>query len=700
MNTVLILSLFLLPVFTASAGDAVAGNPLLEKWETPFGVPPFEQIENRHYVPAFEQSIKAHQEEIIAITADPQAPTFANTIEALDRSGALLSKVRHVFYGLLGARTDDEMNEIAKTVSPMMSAHMDNILLDEKLFFRIRTVHEKGEKLTVEQQAMLEEYYQDFVRGGANLAAKQKDELRSINEKVSLLTLQFGQNILKEDNRFQMVLDKQEDLSGLPDRVVEGAAKAAKERGLEGKWVFTLHKPSLIPFITYSDRRELREKMFRGYVERGAHGDKLDNREIIKKIIALRIGKAKLLGYKTYADFALARRVAATPENVYKLLHKLWKPALAVAHREAADLQKLIDEEGGDFKLQAWDWWYYSEKVRKQKYDLDEKELRPYFELGRVQQGVFKLAGKLWGVRFVERKDIPTYHQDVNAFEVQEEDGTHLGVFYTDFYPRASKRGGAWCGTYRDSHKHGGKKVYPVVNNVGNFSMPTADKPALLSFEEVTTLFHEFGHALHVLFNDTTYLRTADAVRVDFVELPSQIMENWASEPEVLKMYARHYETGKPIPDKLIDKLEKSGTFNQGFATVEYLAASFLDMDWHTAAHGESVDVDAFEKAALNKIHLLPEVVSRYKSPYFRHIFSGGYYAAGYYSYIWAAVLDADAFEAFKEAGLFDRKTAAAFREHILSKGGSEDQMEMYRRFRGAEPKIEPLLKRRGLMGE
>ena len=696
MYTALALSLFALPLLTVSG----AVNPFLQEWNTPFGVPPFDLIENRHYVPAFESGIKAHQQEIAAIAANPEKPSFANTIEALDRAGGQLARAQNVFYGLLSAHTDDEMNEIAKQVSPLMSTHMDNILLDELLFARLSAVHRKKNELelTVEQQTLVEEFYQDFVRGGANLDAEGKKELRSLNEKLALLTLEFGQNILKEDNRFLMVLERKEDLSGLPERVIDGAAKAAKERGQEGKWVFTLHKPSLLPFITYSNRRDLREKMFKGYVERGAHGDDLDNRELIKQIVSLRTRKANLLGHKTYADFALARRMAGSPDKVYELLHKLWKPALKVARKEAAEFQSVIEAEGGEFKLEAWDWWYYAEKVRKQKFDLDDKELRPYFELGRVQQGAFDVAGRLWGIKFVERKDIPTYHKDVKAFEVTEEDGTHLGIFYTDFFPRESKRGGAWCGTYRDSHKHHGKKVYPVVNNVGNFSMPTADKPALLSFEEATTLFHEFGHALHVLFTDTVYLRTAGAVRVDFVELPSQIMENWASEPEVLKMYARHYETGEPIPDELIAKLEKSGTFNQGFGTVEYLAASFLDMDWHSAVHGESIDVDAFEKAALDKLNLLPEVVTRYKSSYFRHIFSGGYYAAGYYSYIWAAVLDADAFEAFKEAGLFDRKTAASFRRNILSRGGSEDQMEMYRRFRGADPKIEPLLKRRGLM--
>jgi peptidyl-dipeptidase Dcp len=363
-------------------------------------------------------------------------------------------------------------------------------------------------------------------------------------------------------------------------------------------------------------------------------------------------------------------------------------------------MQKMADSEGGKFKLASWDWWYYAEKVRKARYDLDDKELRPYFEVNRVRQGAFDVATRLYGITFVERKDVPVYHKDVKAFEVLDADGTHLGLFYTDYFPRASKRGGAWCGTYRDSHRRDAKKVYPVVNNVGNFSMPTAEKPALLSFEEVTTLFHEFGHALHVLFNDTKYVRTADAVRVDFVELPSQIMENWAAEPAVLKMYARHYETEAPIPDELIAKLQQSATFNQGFGTVEYLAASLLDMDWHATNHEGEIDVDAFEKKTLDKIGLVPEIISRYRSSYFRHIFSGGYYAAGYYSYIWAAVLDADAFEAFKENGIFDQRTAAAFRTHVLSKGGTEDQMILYKRFRGADPKIEPLLKRRGLLGE
>jgi peptidyl-dipeptidase Dcp len=704
MNRFLLLVTLLAMPLSLSAEEALVTpeNPFFGAWTTPFGVPPFEEIKHAHFLPAMVRGMAEHDAEVQDIVANPDPPTFANTIEALERSGEMLGRVRQVFYGLLSARTDDELNQIAEEVSPMLSRHYDNILLNQALFGRVKAVYEKrdGLSLSVEARTLLEETWQDFIRGGANLDAREQDELRAINEKLSVLTLQFGQNILKEDNGFQLVLEQEEDLAGLPERVVSGGARAAQEAGLSGKWLFTLHKPSLFPFMTYSTRRDLREKLYRGYIERGANGNALDNRKLLVDIIALRSRKATLFGFKNYAEFALSRRVAGTPENVSKLLTKLWQPALARAKSELAEMQALADREGATFKLASWDWWFYAEKVRKARYDLDDQELRPYFELGRVQQGAFDVAHKLYGIRFVLRRDVPTYHEDVKVFEVLDADGTHLGLFYTDFFPRASKRGGAWCGTYRDSHRRNGKKVYPVVNNVGNFSMPTAGKPALLSFEEVTTLFHEFGHALHVLFNDTRYVRTADAVRVDFVELPSQIMENWASEPEVLKMYARHYETGEPIPDELIAKMQRSATFNQGFGTVEYLAASILDMAWHTADIEGDVDVMAFEEEVLGQIGLIPEIVSRYRSPYFRHIFSGAYYAAGYYSYIWAAVLDADAFEAFKENGLFDRKTASAFREHVLSRGGSEDQMLLYKRFRGADPKIEPLLKRRGLIEE
>jgi len=676
--------------------QAVVANPFFEAFDTPFGVPSFEKIEKAHFMPALTKAMEEQRQEIAAIVDNPDPPAFENTVDPLDRSGSLLSKVMSVFFGLRGTNTDDEMEKIAEEFMPQLSKHQDDIFLDERLFDRIRTVYEKKETLSLntEQSTLLEEYYQDFVRGGANLDAEGKAKLREINKELSLLTLNFGQNVLKETNRFKMVLDKEEDLSGLPDRVVAGAAQAAKDRGHEGKWVFTQHKPSLIPFLQYSDCRELREKMFKGYIERGNYDDELDNKENVSKIAVLRFEKAHLLGHKTYADFALDRRMARTPAGVYDLLNKLWEPALAAAKREASELQELIKKDGHDFKLEPWDWWYYAERLRKAKYDLDENELRPYFDLENVRNGVFDLATRLYGVQFMERTDIPIYDPEAKVFEVKEGDGAHIGLLYVDYFPRASKRGGAWCGGFREQSKKDGKKITPIVTNVGNFSKPTADKPALLSFDEVNTLFHEFGHAIHSLFSDVTYegLR----VKTDFVELPSQVMENWAVEPEFLKMYARHYETGEAIPDHLIEKIRQSRFFNQGFETVEYLAACFLDMDWHMLTEPIEQDVNGFEDRSLGKIGLIPEIVVRYRSPYFNHVFSGDYYSAGYYSYVWAPVLDADAYEAFKEAGLFDRQTAQSFRDNILSRGGSEDPMVLYKRFRGAEPDITPLLKRKG----
>jgi peptidyl-dipeptidase Dcp len=512
-----------------------------------------------------------------------------------------------------------------------------------------------------------------------------------------MLSIQFGENILNENNRYELVLDKTEDLSGLPNAVVASASAAARESGHDGKWVFTLHKPSLIPFLQYSDRRDYRELLFKGYIERGNHNDSLDNKQIFSKMAALRVRRANLLGYPTHAQYILEENMAQIPQNVYDLLNKLWKPALARAKKEAEDLQSLIDAEGGNFKLQPWDWWYYSEKLKKVKYDLDEEELRPYFQMENVRRGVFDLATKLFGITFTERKDIQVYHQDVTVFELKEADGTHIGILYTDYYPRASKRGGAWMNEYRIQSNIGGNKITPIITNVGNFSKPTANEPALLSLDEVLTLFHEFGHALHGLLSDCTYPKLAGTnVARDFVELQSQIMENWALEPEMLKTYAKHHKTGEPIPDELIEKIKRSNKFNQGFATTEYLAAAFLDMDWHTLSVAEEKDAINFENKAQRRIGLIPEIVVRYRSPYFRHIFSGGY-SSGYYSYIWAEVLDADAFQAFREAGIFNRETATKYRNFILARGGTEDAMILYKKFRGAEPTIEPLLERRGL---
>jgi peptidyl-dipeptidase Dcp len=509
-----------------------------------------------------------------------------------------------------------------------------------------------------------------------------------------MLRLKFEENVLKETNSFKLVVDKTEDLAGLSQTIIDGAADAAKKAKMEGKWVFTLQKPSMIPFLQYAQNRALREKLLKGYIMRGDNKNDYDNKIIVAKIAALRVERSNLLGYKTYADYALEQNMAKNPKTVYEFLNKVWKPALKVAKQERDAMQAMIKREGGTFKLEAWDWWYYAEKIRKEKYDLDENELRPYFLLDNVRKGAFDVAGKLYGLRFVERIDIPTYLDEVKVFEVQAKDGSHVGILYTDYFPRAGKRAGAWCGSFRRQEQNEGAFITPLMYNVGNFSRPAGDKPALLSLEEVGTLFHEFGHGLAGLLSRVTY-RGLGYPR-DFVELPSQIMEEWAFEPEVLKTYARHYKTDEVIPQGLIDKISNASKFNQGFATVEYLSASLLDMDWHTLTDSKPVDANAFEKKSLEKMQLIPEIVVRYRSPYFAHIFSSGY-SAGYYSYIWAEVLVQDAFQAFKEKGLFDQATATSFRKNILERGGTDDAMSMYVKFRGRKPTIEPLLEKRGL---
>jgi len=695
------LTLFLVNCAKEEKMKETSANPFFTEWTTPFGTPPFDQIKEEHYKPAFLEGMKRQKEEIQSIINNPEPPTFANTIEALEYSGSLLTKVENVFENLLSAHTNDTLQAIAKETAPLLSQHYDDIYLNTKLFERVKAVYEQKDNLdlTDEQQMLLTKYYKDFVRAGANLDETKKSRLREINQELSLLTLKFGENILKENNAFELVIENKEDLVGLPDNVIAAAAEAAKERGKEGKWVFTLHKPSMIPFLQYSPRRELREKIFKAYINRGNNNNEYDNKAIVARIIALRIEKANLLGYKTHADYILEENMAKTPANVYKLLNQIWEPALRKAKEEAQELQKLIKEEGHDFQLQPWDWWYYAEKLKKRKYDLSEEMLRPYFQLENVIQGAFTLANKLYGLQFVERTDIPKYHPDVRVFEVKEADGTHVGILYTDYFPRPSKEGGAWMNSFRKEYKINNQKITPIICNVGNFSKPTQDQPALLSYEEVSTLFHEFGHGLHGLLSDCTYRRVSGtAVPRDFVELPSQIMENWVGEPEMLQLFARHYQTGEPIPNSLIEKIKRARFFNQGFATVEYLAASFLDMDWHTLTEPvpEEKVID-FENQSLEKIGLIPQIIVRYRSPYFSHIFAGGY-SAGYYSYIWSEVLDADAFQAFKEKGLFDQETARSFRENILAKGGSEDPMTLYLRFRGAPPRVEPLLKRRGLL--
>lgn len=701
MNNTLTAFLLLICVLLAPAqqqgSDMNSVNPFYKEFDTPFGTPPFDKIKNEHFMPAFIKGMEAQKQEVNAVINDTLPPTFQNTIEVLDRTGDMLGRVSAVFFTLQGANTNDEIQKIANEVTPLLTKHQDDINLNEKLFRRVKTIYDAriSAGLDAEQMKLLEDYYSNFVRGGASLPAEKKDRFRAINEELSILCLKFDENVLKETNNFKLVVDKKSDLAGLPQSVIDAAAEAASKAGSQGKWLFTVKKPSMLPFLQYAKNRDLREKLLKAYIMRGDNNNEYDNKIIAAKIGALRVERSNLLGFKTYADFSLDRTMAKTPQNVYDLLNKLWEPALKNAKKECEEMQAIVKKEGGKFSIQPWDWWYYAEKVRKQKYDLDENELRPYFLMENVRKGVFDLAAKLYGIQFTERKDITTYSDEVTVFEVKEKDGTFIGLLYTDYYPRPGKQSGAWCGAFRSQERRGNAMITPLVTNVGNFSRPVGDKPSLLSREEVETLFHEFGHALNALFSNVTYKGLSTPG--DIIELPSQIMENWAFNPDVMKTYAFHYKTGKIIPQNLIEKMEKSSKFNQGFTTVEYLAACYLDMNWHTLTSTTPVETNAFEKESLNKIRLIPEIVSRYRSPYFLHIFSSSYYAAGYYYYIWAEVLDADAFEAFKEKGLFDQQTAKAFRDNILARLQADDAMKQYERFRGKKPSIEPLLKRRGL---
>jgi peptidyl-dipeptidase Dcp len=697
MHKILLLIIIALPIALAYAQEKQAENPFFLPYDTPYGVPPFDKIKNEHYMPAFLKGIEEQRKEIDAIINNNDEPNFNNTIVSLEWSGSLLENVSYVFYNLYSSNTNDEMQKTAKEVAPLLSKLSDDINLNEKLFLKVKTVYDKADKnkISPEEYRLIEKTYKGFVRGGINLPADKKERFRKINEELSLISLRYSENVLKETNKFKLVIDDKKDLDGLPQRVIDAAAQTAKSMNLEGKWVFTLHKPSLIPFIQYSTKRDLREKIYKAYLNRSNNNDEFDNKSLLSKIAALRVERAHLLGYQDHASFVLEENMAKNSEAVYKLLNQLWDAALPVAKKESDELQKMIDKEGGKFKLESWDWWYYAEKVRKEKYNLDENELRPYFKLENVIQGVFTLANKLYGINFIERNDIPKYHSDVRVFQVNESDGKYIGILYTDYFPRESKRAGAWMDEFRNYELKLGKPVTPVVVNVGNLTKPTSGAPSLLSVDDVNTLFHEFGHALHYLFSKAPY-KTLQSVPRDFVELPSQIMENWAMEPEMLKLYATHYKTGVVIPDSLVKKIVSSSHFNQGFETVEYLAASFLDMDWHTLKEAKELDAEKFENESMKKIGLIPEIAPRYRSPYFQHAFSGGY-DAGYYSYIWAEVLDADAFQSFKEKGLFNKELANSFRKNLLERGCIDDAMAMFVKFKGREPKIDGLLEKRGL---
>lgn len=681
-------------------GEMETKNPFFEKYETPFNVPDFEQINNDHFIPAFRKGMEDQMKEIEVIANNNEEPSFENTVVALEESGVLLTRVSNVFYNLLSSITNDTLQNIAKKVAPELSKHRDDILLNAHLFTRIKIVYGNMDSLELnpEQAKLLDEAYKRFVRGGANLNENNQGKLRKINEKLSLLSLSFGDNLLAETNSFTLVIDNKEDLAGLPGPVIASAAETAAQKEMEGKWVFTLQKPSMIPFLQYSEKRKLREKIFKAYINRCNNGNEYDNKENVVEIASLRFERAVLLGYKNHADYVLEENMAKEPQKVYDFLNKIWDPALLVATKEADELQKMMDAEGKNGQLHPSDWWYYAEKLRQQKYELDEEMLRPYFVLDNVREGAFYVAARLYGLKIEERSDIPKYHKDVQVYEVKEADGSHVGILYMDFFPRDSKRGGAWMSSYRKQYRRDGENITPVITTNFNFTKPTGDKPALLNFEEVSTLFHEFGHALHGLLSNCQYRSlSGTSVARDFVELPAQIMENWATEPEVMKVYAKHYETGEPIPENLVEKLKKSKHFNQGFVAVEYLSACFLDMDWHTIKKATEIDMLDFEDISMDNIKMIPEIVVRYRSTYFAHIFSGGY-SSGYYSYIWAEVLDADAFAAFKETSLFDSETATKFRKNVLERGGTDDPMNLYKKFRGAEPKIEPMLQRKGLI--
>ncbi len=675
-------------------------NPLLSEFDTPFGVPPFHLVSYEHYLPAFKEAMEMQNREIDTIVENSEAPTFDNTIAALDYSGETLSRVSSIFYNTRSANTSDEMQDIARELVPLTSEHQSNINLNPELFDRIQSVYNQRETLdlTGEQDMLLQKTYKEFVRSGAALSEKDKEKMRNIDEELSMLSLQFGDNLLEETNNYKLVIDDKKDLAGLPESVVSAAAEAAGEAEMEGKWVFTLHKPSWVPFVTYAENRGLREMLYKAMYNRANNNNEFDNKEIIEKTIKLRTERAQLLGYETHADFVLEERMAKNPDGVYDLLMQLWTPALQMAKEEAAMMQEMIDSEGGDFQLASWDWWYYAEKIRKEKYALNEEELRQYFSLEDVTNGVLDVINKLYGVTFERRDDLPVYHEDVIAYELKDKDGSHLGIQYMDFHPRAAKRAGAWSTSYRKQHVRDGENISTVGAIVCNFSKPSGDKPALISFDEALTYFHEMGHALHGLFSDCTYPGVSGtSVPRDFVELPSQIMENWGGHPEVLKTYARHYKTGDTIPDELIEKMEASSKFNMGFTTTEYLAASILDMRYHTISEVKDFDVTMFEETAMEEVGLIDEIIPRYKSTYFSHIFSGGY-SAGYYSYIWSEVLDKDAFNAFVESGdLFNQEVADAYRIHILARGGTLEPMEMYVKFRGKEPDVEALLIARGL---
>jgi peptidyl-dipeptidase Dcp len=684
----------------ADASEAVSTtNALLEEWDTPFGVPPFDRMASEDYLPAIRAGMEEQNREIEAIVSNAEAPTFANTIEALEFSGASLSRANRLFSAVNGAHSDDVLKETGSTLAPELSAHGDNILLNKGLFERVLAVYEQRDSLhlNAEQERLLDETHKQFVRAGADLPDEAQDRLREVNSELAELSQDFRNNVLSETNEFELLVTDIADLGDLPASLVALAADEAKRRGHDCEcWSFNTQRPSTDPFLQYSPNRELRKQIFDAYAMRGDNDNDADNKAIASRMAQLRVERATLLGYDNHAEFVLSDNMAENTENVYGFLEKIWEPALRVAKRERADLEAMMKADGIDDRLRGWDWRYYTEKVRLAKYDLDDDALRPYFEVNAVRDGVFALATELFGLQFEQRDDLPTWHPDQQVFEVREADGSHLAILYMDFFARESKRGGAWFNALRPQ-SNVNDFVTPVVTTNFNFPAPTADTPSLLSLENAETLFHEFGHALHGMFSDVTYqsLSGTNTPR-DFVEFPSQVMENWMRTPQVLGMFAKHYETGEPMPAAIIEKINASATFNQGFKNVEKIAAAYLDMAYHTLESAEAVEPRAFESATMADIELIDEIIPRYRTGYFQHIFAGGY-SSGYYSYIWSEVLDAETFMAFTEVDVLDKETAARYREEILSKGGTRPGMELYYNFRGRQPSIEPLLEKLGL---
>ena len=689
----------LMAIITASCADTQ--NPFFTEFDTPYGVPPFDKIKTEHYMPAFIEGMRQDSLEIEAIANNPEPPTFANTIEALEYSGAMLDRVSDVFFNLYSADTDKDMDEIAEKVSPLLSDHSDNISMNPALFKRIKAVYDERNSLNLNQEQMrlLEKKYQSFVRSGANLNDEQKARLREINKELGLLDIKFGGNVLAETNAYQKWIDNEQDLDGLPQDVKNAAAEEAAAAGQPGKWLFTTQKSSFIPVLQYCTNRELRRELLIAYTMRGNNNNDNDNKSVINQTVRLRVEKARMFGFDNPADMILETSMAKNAKNVMDFLPSVWEPSLAQAKKEAAELQKLMDAEGRGEKLEPWDWWFYAEKLRQQKYSLNEEALKPYFKLENVRQGVFDLATKLYGLKFEKLSGMPVYNPDVEVFKVMDADGSLLGIFYGDYFPRAGKRGGAWMNDICEQYIKDGVDHRPVICNVCNFTKPTADKPSLLTMDEVETLFHEFGHALHGFLSKCTYASLSGTnVPRDFVEMPSQLMENWCYEPEMMRSYAKHYLTGEVIPDSLIESLQRAKTFNQGFVMTELLSATILDMDYHLVTTTDSIDVEAFEKASMERMGMIPQIIVRYRSTNFSHIFTTGY-EAGYYSYTWAAVLDADVFAAFKETGdIFNHEVATSLRRNILERGYTDDPMTLYVNFRGRQPDPKNLLRKKGFI--